>query len=636
MTKKRSDPHRRPEKAGGRPKPDSPPPKRELIESVIKQALGMAPAEDSPQGRAEQYLHRAYESDDPRDVDYLARRALDAWPDCADAYVLLAEQANGPKAALDLYLQGVAAGERDLGDAAFRDHVGHFWLVMETRPYMRARLGMAMMLWILGRRAEAVEHYREMLRLNPNDNQGVRYLLAAAVIELGRDDELSDLIGRYPEDGSANWTFSAALLAFRREGDSPKARMLLAIAKKSNKYIVDLLTGAKPLPPGDPECVGRGDLSEATAYVSRFRHGWRTTPGALAWLRRDGVRGKPAPKRNDTAKGPTDAAKKRLQRLPAQEDVWQFDARRAPVWIKVDGQPRRPWIVLVVSRTYDLILAQELNEETPSLPFLWDKLTQAMESPAAGKRHRPTQIQVRQGAAAMALAKHLSDVGVPLREANDLDLADVIFEKMAEHIAGRPAKPGLLAMPRMTPELVASFYRAAADFYRDAPWERVGSTETIKIKCDRFESGPWYAVIIGQMGVTLGISLHEDYEALVRLRAGNEADGSHARELVATSVTYGEETETHPADLEASEIHGWEIAAPDAHPMVIRKERGRVMRAPLAWELRLLEACLRTIPDFARSHDRDDPSRYIREVSTGGGSLELELSWVTGVKDKDA
>jgi hypothetical protein len=70
--------------------------------------------------------------------------------------------------------------------------------------------------------------------------------------------------------------------------------------------------------------------------------------------------------------------------------------------------------------------------------------------------------------------------------------------------------------------------------------------------------------------------------------------------------------------------------------MVIRKERGRTMRAPLTWELQLLEACLRTIPSFARSHERDDPSRYIREVATGGGPLELELSWVTGVKDKDA
>lgn len=56
--------------------------------------------------------------------------------------------------------------------------VGHFWGLLETRPYLRTRLGLAHALWTAGRRAEAVQHLQDMLRLNPNDNQGVRYTLA--------------------------------------------------------------------------------------------------------------------------------------------------------------------------------------------------------------------------------------------------------------------------------------------------------------------------------------------------------------------------------------------------------------------------------------------------------------------------
>jgi hypothetical protein len=58
----------------------------------------------------------------------LAGEALALSPDCADAYVLLAEEtARSPAAARPLYEQGVAAGERALGEAYFREQVGEFW-----------------------------------------------------------------------------------------------------------------------------------------------------------------------------------------------------------------------------------------------------------------------------------------------------------------------------------------------------------------------------------------------------------------------------------------------------------------------------------------------------------------------------
>ena len=50
----------------------------------------------------------------------LARRALEISPDCADAYVLLAENAGSRKEALELYQKGVEAGTRALGPELFR------------------------------------------------------------------------------------------------------------------------------------------------------------------------------------------------------------------------------------------------------------------------------------------------------------------------------------------------------------------------------------------------------------------------------------------------------------------------------------------------------------------------------------
>ncbi|MDQ2896865.1 MAG: hypothetical protein M3Y09_14665 [Actinomycetota bacterium] len=88
---------------------------------------------------------------------------------------------------------GVAAGERALGQRVFQEEVGDFWLIFETRPYMRACSALAATLWRLGRRGEAVEHQCELLRLNARDNQGLRYRQANWLLALKRYEELDEL-----------------------------------------------------------------------------------------------------------------------------------------------------------------------------------------------------------------------------------------------------------------------------------------------------------------------------------------------------------------------------------------------------------------------------------------------------------
>ena len=108
---------------------------------------------------------------------------------------------------------------------------------------MRARLGLAHSLWTAGRREEAVRHLQDMLRLNPGDNQGVRYTLAGFLLFLDRDDDLEQLLRQYPDEGSAAWAYTKALLAFRQHGDTPEARRLLQEARKTNKHVPDYLLG---------------------------------------------------------------------------------------------------------------------------------------------------------------------------------------------------------------------------------------------------------------------------------------------------------------------------------------------------------------------------------------------------------
>jgi hypothetical protein len=82
------------------------------------------------------------------------------------------------------------------------------------------------------------------------------------------------------------------------------------------------------------------------------------------------------------------------------------------------------------------------------------------------------------------------------------------------------------------------------------------------------------------------------------------------------------------ADLEAAKGHGWQVARPDGYPSVFHKERGLALRPPLAWELELMEGCLRAVPEFVARRRQDDPAREEFTVPVASGELKLALSWV--------
>ena len=140
---------------------------------------------------------------------------------CADDYVLLAEEAaSSLHEAMELYEKGVRAGECALGEKTFSEDAGHFWGLLETRPYMRARAGLASCLQEAGKLDDAIGHYQALLRLNPNDNQGNRHMLAACFVAAGRNAEAAGLLESHPEEIMAGWSYTTALVAVRISGAS--------------------------------------------------------------------------------------------------------------------------------------------------------------------------------------------------------------------------------------------------------------------------------------------------------------------------------------------------------------------------------------------------------------------------------
>jgi tetratricopeptide (TPR) repeat protein len=735
------------------------------MESMMRQFLreeGFGADEDPRQVQAHELLDQAHEAPDPQERRRLAHAALVAWPDAADAHILLARLAASGDEALSCYRQAVAAGERALGGPGkLAEYQGRFWGALETRPYMRARLELAQHLFSQGLRDEAVQQAQELLRLNPNDNQGVRYVLAAYYCALNRNADLAQLLDQYRDEIRADWTFTRALLAFRTAGDTPAARRLLKQAHRGNRHVAEYLLGNSALPAESPPYIEPGGESEAVCYAAEFLSGWRATPGAITWLREttgiaprcadeppqrslaalladvgelpqsagetwqadlrhaqigtadDGEaleawswlvidpaaasivlftgyeEGRPTPqqmlrdlleamchpqdgepRRPETLQvrlrsyqdawqsklarcgircelhrtlDELDGVFERLQELgsglqatPGEmrsraselidlpqepEEVWQADIRRLATWITDEGPPQRPWVALVTSPTANLILTQQMRLEEPSAEWLWDTLLAAMLVPVIGMPHRPGAVEVVSPEFREQLRPHLEPVGVDCRIRDDLPHLDEILSELQTSLTATEPMPAMIDTPGVTAEQVGGFFAAAADFYRHAPWQYAPADTPVRIHCDKNQTSTWYAVVMGQQGVVLGLALYENLQALQAiLRDEPDAQRSNA----GLSVMYSEPFEISSRDLEAAERYGWPVAGPEAYPLTLRLNPGMATRPPLAWELELLEGTLRALPVFLKRRERT-PVRMAVPVT--GGELELELSW---------
>ena len=257
-------------------------PDRRTMESFLA-ALAGRPRDESL-AEAQDLMYQAWESTNSRSRIALAHKALAISPLCADAYNLLAGESATIAEARDLYAKGVEAGEWALGPEGFEKYAGHFWGFLETRPYMRAKAGLADVLKTLGNEKAAIGHYRDMIKLNPGDNQGVRYILAGLLLRRGEEAALQELLAAYEQEASPYWLYTRALLAFRAGSDGTKrAATLVKQALSSNQHVPAILAGTKP-PVVSRGYVTMGGADEATDYVAEFGSAWRGTPGAMEWL----------------------------------------------------------------------------------------------------------------------------------------------------------------------------------------------------------------------------------------------------------------------------------------------------------------------------------------------------------------
>jgi tetratricopeptide (TPR) repeat protein len=228
----------------------------------------------------------AHEMRQLADKQYVSalERLLVVAPDFVDVHAHLANhwhRQGKPKKALDAAMAGLSIANRLIPEG-FNGRIE--WGHIENRPYLRA-MHIALLSYMrLRRHADAVTIIDLMLARNPNDNQGVRYLLGSEAMRAGDHDRARTVFNE--EASSYPPYFFELALSYIIKGEWVAAATALRRGFNANPYIAEVL-GGNPNPA--PLAIWHGTtLAEpeiAVDYVQMYGALWRLYPDSFALTR---------------------------------------------------------------------------------------------------------------------------------------------------------------------------------------------------------------------------------------------------------------------------------------------------------------------------------------------------------------
>ena len=169
------------------------------------------------------------------------RRTLELDPQHADAHNhlgIVSLEARKLKEAEEHFRAAVDGGQRYL------EHEGDTvpWGVAENRPYLRGLANLALVLVEQKQWAEALAIHKQMLLLNPNDNQGVRYLIGIECLRVGDNAGAIDAFQKYLHE-EVGCAFGLALANLHAHGHSADIGEPLLTGFGANRYVAPMLLG---------------------------------------------------------------------------------------------------------------------------------------------------------------------------------------------------------------------------------------------------------------------------------------------------------------------------------------------------------------------------------------------------------
>ena len=189
---------------------------------------------------------KAYRKKDKK--EYLAK-AAELEPDNADVKLAQAElEAKGPLELIEVLPGLISEEEKRLkNQQIYNRSKGDFWLVLETRPYMRLLHKYLMNLTECGITNKAIQIGEEMMRLNHNDNLGIRFELMPLYAKICNELKALKLYKQSKYEQKRPFYLLPLALLYFKLGDWPKAKSYLETLKEhypgTKKFIRSIKKG---------------------------------------------------------------------------------------------------------------------------------------------------------------------------------------------------------------------------------------------------------------------------------------------------------------------------------------------------------------------------------------------------------
>jgi len=206
--------------------------------------------------------------------------------DVANELAIIYGHKNNFKAAKNIYETALNLAKSYIPPEFNQDKDHIIWAYLDNRPFLRLLAGYAEFIYATKSINKAIPLYEEIQSFNPNDNQGIRYMLATAYLKTNRPESVIELASHYPEEIGPDLVMGNVLALFKL-GNVSKAKAYLKKNKKYQLHVIkELLKHDHPQPEDlEPDRVIVGGEDEAWYYWQDQGSLWQATPGAIDILK---------------------------------------------------------------------------------------------------------------------------------------------------------------------------------------------------------------------------------------------------------------------------------------------------------------------------------------------------------------
>lgn len=165
-----------------------------------------------------------------------------------------------------------------------------YWSYLSNRQILRTFHAIGLEYMYEGQYEKAIEKFNFILKVNPNDNQGVRYLLPKCYLHLKMYEEFLELDKKMDEADSLYYIFPK-IIAYFKSGSIEQAKITYKLAIEKYPFVAEELLKKKHFFPHDEfdpplygDGVPTGSRQEAFNYWEETKQLWEKDKDLMKFL----------------------------------------------------------------------------------------------------------------------------------------------------------------------------------------------------------------------------------------------------------------------------------------------------------------------------------------------------------------